>query len=43
MEARIETMELVRVIDRWLTELPVDNRVLFLRRYWFGDTVNRLR
>jgi RNA polymerase sigma factor (sigma-70 family) len=42
VEARIETMELVRVIDRWLTELPVDNRVLFLRRYWFGDTVNRL-
>jgi len=33
---------LAETIDRWLTSLPADDRILFLRRYWFGDAVNAL-
>mgnify|MGYP000914504734 CR=1 FL=1 len=42
VETKIETMELARIIDSWLGGLPVDSRVLFLRRYWFGEAVNLL-
>jgi RNA polymerase sigma factor (sigma-70 family) len=42
VEDTIEARELAQVIDRWLGTLSSDNRILFLRRYWFGDTVNFL-
>lgn len=42
VETVIETKELAKVIDCWLSTLSTDNRILFLRRYWFGDTVNSL-
>jgi len=42
VETKVETMELVRIINRWLGELPLDDRVLFMRRYWFGEAVNGL-
>ena len=42
VETVIETKELARIIDRWLGTLSGDNRVLFLRRYWFGDSVSLL-
>lgn len=42
VEDEIETLELVRIMDRWLSGLPTDDRVLFLRRYWFGEAVNKL-
>ncbi|HHU49984.1 MAG: RNA polymerase sigma factor [Caldicoprobacterales bacterium] len=42
VETEIETRELALIIDRWLGDLPVDRRVLFLRRYWFGEAVNQL-
>lgn len=42
VETEITTRELARVIDQWLADLPVDSRVLFLRRYWFGETVSHL-
>lgn len=28
-----------RSIDAWLDTLNKDNRVMFLRRYWFGDNI----
>lgn len=28
-----------QAIDTWLDTLSQDNRVIFLRRYWFGDSV----
>ena len=28
-----------RAIDRFLDTLPAQSRILFLRRYWFGDSV----
>ncbi len=42
VEREIEAKELTRVISEWLCTLPQDDRVLFLRRYWFGDPINKL-
>lgn len=42
VENSIETKELSEVISNWLCKLTLDDRVLFLRRYWFGDSVNKL-
>ncbi len=41
-EGDIDAKELAQVIDSWLESLSTDNRVLFLRRYWYGDAVNLL-
>ena len=38
----LEGKLLAETIDRWLTGIPADDRILFLRRYWFGDAVNVL-
>ena len=32
-------MELGLAIDSFLEGQPRENRILFLRRYWFGDSV----
>ncbi|MEG6611954.1 RNA polymerase sigma factor [Pseudoclostridium thermosuccinogenes] len=42
VEAAVEVKQLAWAIDRWLGTLSTDNRVLFLRRYWFGDAVDLL-
>jgi RNA polymerase sigma-70 factor (ECF subfamily) len=42
VEKGIEVRELSEVISDWLCTLSQDNRVLFLRRYWFGDPLNKL-
>ena len=42
VEAEIETARLTQLIDSWLDTLPQNDRVLFLRRYWYGDSVNAL-
>lgn len=42
VEAVVETKELARIIDHWLSTLPPDDRILFLRRYWFGDALKQL-
>jgi RNA polymerase sigma-70 factor (ECF subfamily) len=33
---------LTEAIEGWLARLPADDRVLFVRRYWYGDAVNAL-
>lgn len=38
----IEERELSEVITVWLKSLPQDDRVLFMRRYWFGETLEVL-
>lgn len=38
-EAKIEARELEAGINRFLTELPEEKRKIFMRRYWFGDSV----
>lgn len=42
VEDQIETKDLSNVIDSWLRTLPKDDRVLFLRRYWFCDDLKSL-
>jgi|LGOV01.1.fsa_nt_gb RNA polymerase sigma-70 factor (ECF subfamily) len=42
VEQEIETEELAEAISRWLLSLSLDDRVLFMRRYWFGDALNDL-
>ena len=37
VEAEIETRELARIIEVFLNTLTVENRVIFMRRYWFSD------
>ena len=42
LEEQVEARELGRIIDRYLDTLPRDNRNIFLRRYWFGDSVKAI-
>jgi len=41
-EEMLDARELGRAIDRYLDTLSKENRILFLRRYWFGDSVKHL-
>ncbi len=38
VEAEIEAVELARIIESFLDTLTVENRVIFMRRYWFSDS-----
>lgn len=42
LEDTISARELGRAIDAFLDTLRKDDRVLFLRRYWYGDSVEEL-
>lgn len=42
LEQAVDERELGRSIDRWLATLTPENRAIFLRRYWFGDSVKAL-
>jgi len=42
VEAAAELRELTAEIDRWLGELEVQERVAFVRRYWYGEPVQEL-
>lgn len=42
VEAAVETNALAELISRWLRSLPKEERTLFLRRYWFGDSLSFL-
>ncbi|MGM9619368.1 MAG: RNA polymerase sigma factor [Oscillospiraceae bacterium] len=42
VEAELETKELTALIARWLRGLDAESRALFLRRYWYGETVQAL-
>lgn len=35
----MEQAELGHILNRFLKELPQENRLIFLRRYWFADTI----
>ena len=39
VEMDYETKELIAAINRFLSELDYDDRFLFVRRYWFADSV----
>lgn len=38
-EQALEIKELTKVVAELLSELPREDRALFLRRYWFGESV----
>lgn len=38
VETEIEVRELVRIIESFLDTLTAENRVIFMRRYWFSDS-----
>ena len=38
VEAEIEARELARIMESFLDTLTVENRVIFMRRYWFSDS-----
>ena len=42
LEEQMDARLLGQTIDRFLDTLSKDDRVLFLRRYWFGDSVSDL-
>ncbi|MBP5751216.1 MAG: sigma-70 family RNA polymerase sigma factor, partial [Firmicutes bacterium] len=42
VEQEVEAAALSRLIDRWLGARKKDERVLFVRRYYFGDSVKAL-
>ncbi len=37
VEKQLETAELSKIIEEFLDTLTKQNRVIFMRRYWFGD------
>ena len=41
-EAVAQGNETAAAIGRWLGTLPKEDRVLFVRRYWYGDRVDEL-
>ena len=38
VEREMEEQELIKIIESFLNSLSKENRVIFLRRYWFSDT-----
>ncbi len=42
VERQLAANELTRVINQWLGTLSREDRVLFVRRYWYGDAVKKL-
>lgn len=42
LEDEIDARLLGRAIDRYLTEISKTSRILFLRRYWFGDSTREI-
>ena len=42
VEAEIEGKELARAVDRFLATLDYDDRFLFVRRYWYADSIHEI-
>ena len=41
-EQELEAKELGEIISDWLLQLPEQQKKLFVRRYWFGDSLEQL-
>ena len=41
-ETEFENAEITSAINRWLEEQKREDRILFVRRYWYGDSVKNL-
>jgi RNA polymerase sigma factor (sigma-70 family) len=42
VESEIDARELARIIESFLETLSAENRVIFLRRYWFDDSCREI-
>lgn len=42
VENKIEARELAKIIGQFLDTLSVENRVIFMRRYWFSDNYREI-
>lgn len=42
LEEEADARALGQAIDRFLGTIPRENRAIFLRRYWFGDSVSEI-
>ena len=42
LDETLSARELGQAISRFLDTLPRDSRIIFLRRYWFGDSVTQI-
>lgn len=42
LEEALEAQELGRAIDAFLDTVTKENRILFIRRHWFGDSVKEI-
>ena len=42
VETEFEARELARIIESFLDTLTVENRVIFMRRYWFSDSCKNI-
>ena len=42
VESEIEAKELALMIEEFLETLTAENRVIFIRRYWFSDTYKEI-
>ena len=40
VESLYDAKELTRYLNQFLKDLSMEDRYLFLRRYWFGDSIN---
>ena len=42
VEVALDGQELTKLLNRWLETLPAGDRRIFVRRYWYGDSVKDL-
>lgn len=42
LEEQVDARELAQIIQQFLDSLPVENRVIFLRRYWYLDSYREI-
>lgn len=41
-ERELDSRELGRILDRFLRQQSKDNRMVFVRRYWYADTIGEI-
>ena len=42
VEEEVDAKELARIIESFLDTLTKENRVIFMRRYWFSDSYEEI-
>ena len=42
VEGEVEAKALAKLIENFLDSLSVENRVIFMRRYWFSDSYEEI-